>query len=85
MNEQQTQFPAHALPLAFCLGAVYNSGGSDAVAWPGDRALTMQERQVLGYAELGNSNKLIAYSLGLSTYTVAATLARARRKLETQS
>lgn len=46
-----------------------------------DRALTERERQVLGYAELGHSDKLIAYSLGLSRSTVATLLARARRKL----
>jgi hypothetical protein len=46
-----------------------------------DLALTQRERQVLGYAELGHSDKLIAYSLGLSRSTVATLLARARRKL----
>jgi DNA-binding CsgD family transcriptional regulator len=47
-----------------------------------DRALTERERQVLGYSELGNSNKLIAYSLGLSPSTVSSLLGRARRKLK---
>jgi hypothetical protein len=46
-----------------------------------DLALTERERQVLAYAELGHSDKLIAYSLGLSRSTVATLLARARRKL----
>lgn len=46
-----------------------------------DRALTERERQVLGYAELGHSNKLIAYSLGLALSTVSTALTRARRKL----
>lgn len=46
-----------------------------------ERALTQRERQVLGYAALGQSNKLIAYSLGLSLSSVATLLARARRKL----
>ncbi len=46
-----------------------------------DRALTQRERQVLGYAELGNSNKLIAYALGLASSTVSTLLASARRKL----
>jgi DNA-binding CsgD family transcriptional regulator len=46
-----------------------------------DRALTARESQVLGYAELGYSNKLIAYSLGLSGSTVATLLAKAKRKL----
>jgi DNA-binding CsgD family transcriptional regulator len=45
-----------------------------------DRALTQRERQVLGYAELGHSNKLIAYELGLSSSTVATVLGRARKK-----
>jgi DNA-binding NarL/FixJ family response regulator len=47
----------------------------------GDYALTPRERQVLGYAELGQSNKLIAYSLGLSTSTVSTLLERARKKV----
>jgi DNA-binding CsgD family transcriptional regulator len=45
-----------------------------------DRALTPRERLVLSYAELGHSNKLIAYSLGLSSSTVATQLSRARKK-----
>jgi hypothetical protein len=50
-----------------------------------DRALTLRERQVLGYAKLGNSNKLIAYSLGISSSTVSTLLGRARKKLGVQS
>ena len=46
-----------------------------------DRALTLRERQILGYAKLGNSNKLIAYTLGMSSSTVSTLLARARRKV----
>ena len=46
-----------------------------------DRALTPREQQVLRYAELGQSNKLIAYSLGLSISTVSTLLSKARRKL----
>jgi len=45
------------------------------------RALTPREEQVLGYAERGHSNKLIAYSLGLSISTVSTLLSKARRKL----
>jgi hypothetical protein len=45
------------------------------------RALTERERQVLAYAELGQSNKLIAYQLGLSTGTVGVHLGRARAKM----
>jgi DNA-binding CsgD family transcriptional regulator len=45
------------------------------------RALSERERQVLTYAAMGHSNKLIAYSLGLALSTVAAHLDRARRKI----
>jgi DNA-binding NarL/FixJ family response regulator len=45
------------------------------------RALTERERQVFMDAAMGRSNKLIAYSLGLSISTVAAHLDRARRKV----
>ncbi|MFZ5893360.1 MAG: LuxR C-terminal-related transcriptional regulator [Myxococcota bacterium] len=44
-------------------------------------ALSKREQQVLAYAALGQSNKLIAYSLGLSLSSVSTLLARARRKL----
>jgi hypothetical protein len=53
---------------------------NDAIT-PDLRALTERERQVLAYAELGQSNKLIAYQLGLSTGTVGVHLARAREKM----
>jgi DNA-binding NarL/FixJ family response regulator len=46
-----------------------------------DRRLSPREAQVLAYAELGYSNKLIAYSLGLSSSTVATVLGKARRKV----
>jgi DNA-binding CsgD family transcriptional regulator len=49
-----------------------------------DRALTPREQQVLGYADLGHSNKLIAYSLGLAVSTVSTLLSSARRKLGSQ-
>jgi DNA-binding CsgD family transcriptional regulator len=45
------------------------------------KALSKREQQVLAYAALGQSNKLIAYSLGLSLSSVSTLLARARRKL----
>ena len=48
---------------------------------PDPRALTERERQIVAYADLGQSNKLIAYQLGLSASTVAVHLARAREKL----
>jgi DNA-binding CsgD family transcriptional regulator len=46
-----------------------------------DRALTQREQQVLGYAELGHSNKLISYQLDISSSTVSSLLTSARRKL----
>jgi DNA-binding CsgD family transcriptional regulator len=46
-----------------------------------DRALSLRERQVVAYTELGYSNKLIAYALGVSTSTVSTLLTAARRKL----
>jgi DNA-binding CsgD family transcriptional regulator len=52
---------------------------------PDPRALTARERQVLGYAALGQSNKLIAYELGLSPSTVGVLLSRAAAKLRTRS
>lgn len=51
---------------------------------PIERALTLREQQILTYAEIGHSNKLIAYSLGVSISTVSTLLARARRKLGLQ-
>jgi DNA-binding CsgD family transcriptional regulator len=48
-----------------------------------DRGLTPRERQVFAYAELGQSDKLIAYTLGLSLSTVSTLLSNARRKLGT--
>ena len=48
---------------------------------PDARGLTLRERQVVAYAALGHSNKVIAYELGLSSSTVGGHLARARAKL----
>jgi DNA-binding NarL/FixJ family response regulator len=48
---------------------------------PDPRGLTERERQIVAYADLGQSNKHIAYQLGLSPSTVAVHLARAREKL----
>jgi DNA-binding CsgD family transcriptional regulator len=47
----------------------------------GPRGLTARERQVVGYAALGHSNKLIAYELGLAESTVANHLTDAQLKL----
>jgi DNA-binding CsgD family transcriptional regulator len=49
------------------------------------RGLTKREQQVLAHADLGHSNKMIAYELGLSTSTVAGHLSRAREKLKLAS
>ena len=48
---------------------------------PGSAGLSPREEQVLGYAALGHSNKLIAYELGLAHSTVRVLLARASAKL----
>jgi DNA-binding NarL/FixJ family response regulator len=43
--------------------------------------LTPREQQVVAYAALGHTNKLIAYELGLATSTVAGHLATASAKM----
>ncbi len=45
------------------------------------RALTARERQVVTYAAIGHSNKLMAYELGISVGSVSAYLTQAMRKL----
>jgi len=45
------------------------------------RELSERERQAVSLAALGQSNKLIAYELGVSLSTVSAYLARAAAKL----
>lgn len=52
---------------------------------PDPRALTLRERQVVGYAALGQSNKLIAYELGVSESTVGVLLHKAAAKLGARS
>ncbi|MEM7437727.1 MAG: LuxR C-terminal-related transcriptional regulator [Myxococcota bacterium] len=49
------------------------------------RALTERERQVATYAGLGESNKLIAYRLGLSESRVSKALQNAMQKLKTRN
>jgi DNA-binding CsgD family transcriptional regulator len=60
--------------------AVQNSPAS-----PDPRGLTESERLVASYAGLGYPNKVIGYALGISEGTVAALLARAKRKLRVTS
>jgi DNA-binding CsgD family transcriptional regulator len=48
---------------------------------PGPTALTDRERQVLGFARLGHTNKLIAYDLGIADSTVRVLIARAAAKM----
>jgi DNA-binding CsgD family transcriptional regulator len=49
------------------------------------RTLNLRERQIVWYASLGHSNKLIGYELGLSSSTVATHLTRASEKLSVGS
>ncbi|HEY1953968.1 MAG TPA: helix-turn-helix transcriptional regulator [Polyangiaceae bacterium] len=49
------------------------------------RALTARERQVAGFVALGQSNKMIAYELGISASTVGVLAARAAKKLGLRS
>jgi DNA-binding CsgD family transcriptional regulator len=51
------------------------------VRMPLPSALSPRERQALGFAALGDSNKLIAYELGISASTVGVLLHRAAQKL----
>lgn len=52
---------------------------------PGPAALTLRERQVVGYAALGHDNKVIAYDLGIAHATVRVLMARAATKLGAHS
>ncbi len=45
------------------------------------RALSLRERQVLSYIQMGHAQKLIAFELGLTPSTVAGHLASGMRKL----
>jgi DNA-binding NarL/FixJ family response regulator len=53
----------------------------NATAAPDFDRLTGRECQVVGFASLGHSNKLIAYELGIATSTVGVLLSRAMAKL----
>lgn len=52
---------------------------------PGPDALTRRERQVLAYAALGRSNKVIAYDLGIAHSTVGVLMSRAMAKLKART
>jgi DNA-binding CsgD family transcriptional regulator len=52
---------------------------------PDPRALTPRERDILGFALMGRSNKWIGYALGIAPSTVAEHLSRASRKLGARS
>lgn len=49
------------------------------------RGLTERESQVVAYAALGDSHKLIAYRLGISRSRVSNALASAMRKLNVKT
>ena len=49
------------------------------------RGLTEREMQVVTYVLFGQSNKLIAYNLGLSKGRVSALLRSAMRKMDVQT
>jgi DNA-binding CsgD family transcriptional regulator len=52
---------------------------------PDAAELTERERQVLAYAALGHTNKLVAYELGITASTVRVLFARAAKKLGASS
>lgn len=52
---------------------------------PGPTALSQREKQILGYAQLGHHNKLIAYELGIAQSTVRVLMHRAMGKLGVRS
>jgi len=54
-------------------------------ALDGLQMLSPRERQVVSYASLGHSNKMIAYELGIATSTVGVLLSRATTKLGVSS
>jgi len=62
-------------------GRRYILARRNAPAAKAQASLTAREQQVLSYVALGQSNKLVAYTLGLSVSAVANLIARASRKL----
>ncbi|HWL85439.1 MAG TPA: helix-turn-helix transcriptional regulator [Polyangiaceae bacterium] len=66
-------------------GTCYIVAKENAPAPPEVGALTLRERQILGYAALGHENKVIAYDLGIAHATVKVLMARAASKLGVRS
>jgi DNA-binding CsgD family transcriptional regulator len=66
-------------------GRRYFVGVPNAPALHDPRALSERERQVLAFAALGHSNKLIAYELGISPSRVGTTISTIQRKLGVSS
>jgi DNA-binding CsgD family transcriptional regulator len=52
---------------------------------PGPALLSKREKEVVGYAQLGHHDKLIAYELGISASTVRVLFGRAKAKLGVRS
>ncbi|WP_394842184.1 LuxR C-terminal-related transcriptional regulator [Pendulispora brunnea] len=66
-------------------GTRYIVAKENAPSPPEIGALTLRERQILGYAALGHENKVIAYDLGIAHATVKVLMARAASKLRVRS
>jgi DNA-binding CsgD family transcriptional regulator len=60
-------------------GSQYVVARRDNVA--GKRTLTKRERELVAHAAVGQHNKLIAYTLGISHATVRVLIARAAKRL----
>lgn len=52
---------------------------------PGPALLSKREKEIIGYAQLGHHDKLIAYELGIAHSTVRVLLGRAKAKLGVRS
>ncbi|NRD43299.1 helix-turn-helix transcriptional regulator [Corallococcus exiguus] len=52
---------------------------------PGPALLSKREKEIVGYAQLGHHDKLIAYELGIAASTVRVLLGRAKEKLGVRS